>query len=220
MTERPLPMRPHEVKAVLRGEQTQFRRICKHQPEHVWGYGVHQSDKVFRAHVRFPGESQPDPYIKCPYGKPGDQLWVKETWCRRFEEPNGFVYNPDGYLDPSCCHYAADGYEVKCVDGDGFTEYRKDGRMKSPWTPSIHMPRWASRIQLEITNVRVERLNAISEDDCEAEGYEFIPWGEQPEPDAHGWYRDLWESIHGKGSWQLNPWVWVVEVKQVNGGAK
>ena len=122
----------------------------------------------------------PNKVACCPYGQPGGRLWVRET----FEDCESALH--------SCVLYRADG-----------------GTPGTKWTPSIHMPRWASRITLEITGVRVERLQDISEEDAISEGTPF-PCG--------GWvggYQKLWESIHGPGSWDLNPWVWVVEFKRV-----
>ena len=87
----------------------------------------------------------------------------------------------------------------------------------SLWKSPIHMPRWASRITLEVTGVRVERLQDISEADCAKEGAPFTYSGFAPEdaPDWRGWYRDLWESINGPESWDANPWVWVVEFRRI-----
>ena len=122
----------------------------------------------------------PNKVACCPYGQPGGRLWVRET----FEDCESALH--------SCVLYRADG-----------------GTPGTKWTPSIHMPRWASRITLEITGVRVERLRDNREADAISEGTPF-PCG--------GWvggYQKLWESIHGPGSWDLNPWVWVVEFKRV-----
>ncbi|PLK89102.1 hypothetical protein CWN56_22075, partial [Klebsiella pneumoniae] len=95
------------------------------------------------------------------------------------------------------------------------------------WRPSIHMPRWASRILLEITGVRVERLNSISQEDAQAEGLELTGWRPTySDPDSGGEvmtpydnFAQLWESIYGEESWKANPWVWVIEFKRVEGGA-
>jgi len=131
----------------------------------------------------------------CPYGQPGDRLWVRErhapaadcwgAWGRRMD---GDSSGPDPVI-----HYAADG-------GDPFVER---------WRPSIHMPRWASRITLEVGAVRVERLQDISEADAVAEGVYT-----DPAAPAYDAYRMLWEQINGAGSWATNPWVWVVEFRQ------
>jgi hypothetical protein len=144
----------------------------------------------------------------CPNGKIGDQIWVRETFSAMGDNT--------GHALP--IYYRADG-------DDGFA-----------WTPSIHMPRWASRIQLEITNVRIERLQDIGEDDAEAEGIEGInqPTGGDDyqdywrdygvnKKDADGWpwftgdpiasFKSLWNSIYK--NWDSNPWVWVIEFKVI-----
>lgn len=152
----------------------------------------------------------------CPFGAVGDRIWVRETWAR---------YNID-----QNSHDLA--YRATTP-----ADWPEEGR----WRPSIHMPRWASRILLEITNVRIERLNAISPEDAESEGLErtnFTGFGDEPglpsypEPDVYfdplkkQWkeyppeaFAGLWESIYGEGSWKANPWVWVIEFKRVEGGA-
>jgi hypothetical protein len=137
--------------------------------------------------------------MPCPYGKPGDRLWVRET---HFKYGGGFIYRADyGNLTP-------------ISDGIG-----------GPWKPSIHMPRVASRISLEITGVRVDRLQDISNEDCVAEGITAIGKGvrmpdgryaqagryETKASTVRQLYSELWESINGPDSWAANPWVWVVE---------
>ncbi len=95
---------------------------------------------------------------------------------------------------------------------------RRHGTHVVPWRPSIHMPRWASRITLEITDIRVERLQEISYADAMAEGVPFteLPPGQgRPDPLHRAKFADLWESINGPGSWEANPWVWVIEFKRV-----
>jgi hypothetical protein len=127
---------------------------------------------------------------RCRYGKPGDQLWVRETlkpWTK----------------DPELFAYAADDTKV---EGDGYNYPVKPGR---PYVPSIHLDRCWSRIQLEVTGVRVEPLWEISEADSRAEGWDGTVLG----------YAKLWESIHGPGSWDANPWVWVVEFTRIERGA-
>lgn len=156
--------------------------------------------------------------IHCPYGTPGDQLWVRETWGLH-------AYGDDTDWHRGACT----GLDLE----DSVIRYRADwGPMQESchWRPSIHMPRAASRITLEITGVRVERLQDISEADAWAEG--CIPGtlddygrpfpAEVPHPSGNGWqgwdcardwYADLWEDINGPDSWEENPWVWVVEFK-------
>lgn len=126
--------------------------------------------------------------VLCPYGQPGDRLWVRETWA---PVPSG-PCRPDNPV-----MYAA--------------------TVEKPhiwtWKPSIHMPRWASRITLEVTGVRVERLQDISNADCWAEG---MCDDNNPEQKLNRrWFSELWESINGPGSWEQNPWVWVVEFRRV-----
>jgi len=131
--------------------------------------------------------------ISCPFGEVGDRIWVRETWAR---------YNID--QDSHDMAYRA------TPPGD----WPEEGR----WRTSIHMPRWASRLMLEITGVRVERLQAITLGDvCKEIGcglYDFRPatYGFQV-------WEELWKSIYGEGSWQANPWVWVIEFKRIEGGA-
>jgi len=134
---------------------------------------------------------------KCRYGQRGDRLWVRETW-------QSLVIH-DG-LSPSDIPVGADIQYPATYDG-----------WVSKRRPSIHMPRWASRITLEITGIRVERLQDISENDAVAEGVEFwTPTVDvDPVPSPRPAYRLLWESINGAGSWGLNPWVFVIEFKRV-----
>jgi hypothetical protein len=160
------------------------------------------------------------PYVLCPYGQPGDRLWVRESWFQRGKWLPQDTPNADAD-DVSWC---------------GSQEIAYAANVKRPghdWRsrPSIHMPRWASRITLEITGVRVERLQDISEADAWAEGCqrgELDDYGRPFPADVdHGngctegwdcakdWYADLWESINGPASWDANPWVWAVEFKRV-----
>ena len=141
-----------------------------------------------------------------PYGQPGDQLWVRESWA----------YHPDG-KDKEILYRATDsGWD------DNNTGLR--------WKPSIHMPRWASRIQLEVTDVRVERVQEISEEDAKAEGISdggCLNCGnssdpeacgcDYPKPDFRDSFANLWDSINAKRgySWESNPYVWVVEFERV-----
>lgn len=208
MTERGMIFNGEMVRAILDGRKTQTRRVVKFKPREPGlnlnfsglklghyrtgdassGYVLASrgamgcwNDKTFPAH--------------CPYGQPGDRIWVRET----------FSTVPD-HDEPAGCSallYAA--------DGNG--PYGK-------WTPSIHMPRWASRILLEISDVRVERLNSMSEDDARAEGccggHDSIP-GYMYSATPHEHFHHVWTSIYGDDSWQANPWVWVIEFKRIEG---
>lgn len=152
-----------------------------------------------------------DPAYKCPYGQPGDMLWCKETWGMSFEDivPTGRQFVSGGtWGSPArpnrkpCVVFRADGDMPDDSPGETAT-----------WCPSIHMPRWVSRITLEIVSVRVERLRDIKNEDCWKEG---MCDATNPELKANRkWFSELWESINGHGSWDLNPWVWVVEFKEV-----
>ena len=123
---------------------------------------------------------------RCPYGQPGHKLWVRET-----------------HMDLGACFlYRAD---------HGAETERALVAPGQQWRPSIHMPRAASRITLEVTEVRVERLQAISRGDAMAEGCPFANMAAGPDP--RDWYRDLWNEINGPGAWGLSPWVWVVAFK-------
>lgn len=176
MKERPILFSGPMVRAILEGRKTMTRRIVKRQPS-----GFDLNDKpVFGA---------------CPYGAPGDRLWVKETWL-----PIYIDSLPGHVIDKT--QYRAD--ETNPLSGAGM------------WHPSIYMPRKRSRIKLEITGVRVERLHTITEEDAKAEGIMGATVGEYG--DRGCFITDfayLWSKINGHESWDANPWVWVVEFKRV-----
>ncbi|EMF9804891.1 hypothetical protein V4X55_002099 [Salmonella enterica] len=195
------------VRAILDGRKTQTRRIMKIQPSDGFHPTHNGYDLDLNAHWYTPGVVDKNGYLQpakkdvfgvadenegytCPFGAVGDRIWVRET----------FSAVPD-HDEPAACSallYAA--------DGNG--PYGK-------WTPSIHMPRWASRILLEITSVRIERLANVSDDDAGKEGYPA-----NPEPYGGGmdkwlWFQQLWDSIYPDQSFKHNPWVWVIEFKVV-----
>jgi hypothetical protein len=211
-TERGILFSSPMVRGVLDGSKTQTRRVVKPQPFDR-SYSKHDHRMAYASGRATDGDEIDGFYAystssggewraRSPYGQPGDRLWVRETFSHLGEGSFGIQeieYRADGECDPN---------------------------VVPRWTPSIHMPRWASRILLEITSVRVERLQAIGEADARAEGVtikdrhtvgycagEFLP------PSIRA-YRDLWDSINGAGSWDTNPWVWVVEFKRIdnNGG--
>ncbi len=218
MKERPILMNGAMVRATLAGTKTQTRRIVKPQPVmYEPGQCIGVSDMINDALV-------------CPYGQPGDRLWVRETF--------GYV-SPDEIRRPhSECNieYRAD-LPVGCTDRPGHWPVDEcAGDPERPrWRPSIHMPRAASRILLEIVSVRVERLNDISGADAIAEGIIDVPkiWPDDiSEPQFWRDYRlsgdgtfcvrtpeesfsSLWRSINGADSWTANSWVWVVEFRRV-----
>jgi hypothetical protein len=210
------------VEAILKGTKTQTRRIKRletiNNNPNWWRFDGYDKDlDVFffeaLSHQLEPLDQYND--VKCPYGKVGDVLWVRETFCLTqpgHPETYHFGYKAYNPLQPYSPDAASEKYDYSTPD---------------VWKPSIHMPKEACRIFLEITDVRVERLNDISEDNAKAEGIEEIhpaPYLirykdymsneliEYPESS----FMSLWESINGKGSWDLNPFVWVVEFKQID----
>lgn len=195
MTSRPILFNAPMVRALLDGTKTQTRRVCKPQPiadqQFVGGYYIPECKRTGGAKI-----SVKAPYVgnACPHGQVGDQLWVRET----------FLDLRGGGID----HDDADPYRYRATLGKDLTKL-----LDLKWKPSIFMPRAASRITLEITGVRVERLQDISRGDCIAEGCPFPNIAKETDPKQ--WYRDLWESLNGAGSWDLNPWVWVIEFKKV-----
>ena len=211
MKERPILFSAPMVRAVLKGSKTQTRRVVKPQPPagHNWaGWCVCSTYRADEGKATWAAGSMPrllDAHrVPCPYGMPGDRLWVREAWraLRRFDSMPP--------LDIEWRSMVA--YEADTPTGD----YRQapHGRM-GKLRPPIHMPRWASRITLEVTGVRVERLQDISSEDSLAEGIYPTSTGLYPgSPRAA--YRNLWEEINGPGSWDTNPWVWVVEFRRLD----
>ncbi|CAD5377109.1 Phage-related protein [Pseudomonas sp. OF001] len=247
MKERPILFSGPMVRAILDGRKTVTRRAIKHQPDvpvtdaiprRNYPHGPATADWYWRPkHGHLNGAPSKGWDFKCPYGEPGDRLWVRESHAQVFEVdiPEGrpvgpigtagspgrpdwkfrYVYRADGEMPNVQWHHIGDSQPVR-------------------WTPSIRMPRTASRILLEITDVRVERLQ---DGDGEtafgsrylAEGINRIHHGDgeyyyhafESEPGPGNWidpfdaWRELWESINGAEPWDANPWVWVVEFKRV-----
>jgi hypothetical protein len=204
---RPILFSGPMVRALLDGRKTQTRRAVKPQPPERWeGARPHKialttDDEGAELFAYSQSAGNGDWTARCPYGVPGDRLWVRETWAHdgpdletvrtRHEDmlPGGDSYGP---------YYRA-------------TEIAPDTLL---WRPSIFMPRWASRITLEITDVRVERLQDISEADALAEGVTHSlshPAG-RTAAENYSW---LWDDINGEGAWASNPWVWVLTFKRI-----
>lgn len=213
MRERPILFSAPMVRAILAGSKTQTRRIVKPQPPSstVSVNLYHHPDP--RPHFwAADGGALLDWAQPCPYGAPGERLWVRETW-QHANHPFG------PYQDGAPVFYRAD-YHDDPHGPDG--ELSPQGKYRE-WRPSIHMPRTACRLELEITDVRVERLNEISEADARAEGCPFTWDGKQyepPPPEVDSWqgygrasFSLLWSQINGADSWTANPWVWVVEFR-------
>lgn len=189
MKERPILFSAPMVNALLDGSKTQTRRAMKNPPS-VLGF----RPWLGRQWERLDGKGHMLDIINCPYGQPGDRLYVKETFAHHVQAI-GAKRDEDGPFV-----YAADG------------EFSKQYRLGDKWKPSIFMPRCASRILLEIADIRVERLQDISEEDAKAEGCFALG---DCECTAVRQYRELWESINGAGSWDANPYVWVIEFTRI-----
>jgi hypothetical protein len=219
--ERPILFSSPMVTAILDGSKTQTRRIIKpqppempkadchpqHQAMHPAPYlDVYCSGKHTEKNPRGMGQEwlwwqvddrACDPRFKCPFGVQGDLLWVREKWAPvadALSECTG----------PDDIYFAATAGEA---------EYAL-----TTWRPSIHMPRWASRILLEITDIRIERLQDISKADVIAEGITERD-GQPIEDVAAGWhepYAQLWESIHGVDSWESNPFIWAISFRDIS----
>lgn len=203
MRERPILFSGPMVRAILNGTKTQTRRVVK------------DINPTLLA-------SNPEPHhianaLRCPYGLPGDRLWVRESHAPRAD------------CEVSWRASMIDGIN-RTIKGDICYAADKNSRdWVSKWRPSIHMPRWASRITLEVTGVRVQRLQDISEADAVAEGIEQAQpgyWriygrdtdGADMDRGARASYQSLWQSINGPGSWEANPWVWAVSFKRLENG--
>lgn len=222
MKERPILFSGPMVRAILDGTKTQTRRavrpvgrddgfVLQDHGNGFWPYRSADGESSFyRDSKGFDIEQAMD----CPYGRPGDRLWLRETWmadppitddwpstsfagCR----PRDHSLIPERYRKPQHCIYRATW----------------DGTPLTGWTPAIHMYRWASRIDLEVLDVRVERLQDISQADARAEGAPPSHPSIDPISREFGyadfprsWYAQLWEQINGPGSWKSNPHVWVV----------
>ena len=223
MKERPVIFNGEMVRAILDGRKTQTRRAISDRHFHL-------IDVASQVGECYPLESGIDhansqSYYReyCPFGQVGDRLWVREAYqgpLFNFDQMETYLEDTSKFERPEFCEYRADG-------GKTPEYYDADDNLRYGWKPSIHMPRWASRITLEITAVRVERLNDISEEDAKAEGVK--PAGDMlpdypdtfltPKGDfatAKVAFQRLWQSIYDEESWAANPWVWVIEFKQVS----
>lgn len=199
--ERPILFSAPMVRAILEGRKTMTRRVIKPQPTIDSMGNLCWKGSCYGQ--RPDGQPRLDA-IRCPYGKPGDRLWVRETWQAVERESDGL----DGVL------FKADNDFIPIKNTPEAAELWMDSADVRPdalWKPSIFMPRWASRILLEVTEVRAERLQEISEDDAIAEGAELAVGRTNPKHP----FRDLWDRINfdrGHG-WMTDPWVWVVSFK-------
>lgn len=189
------------VRAILDGSKTQTRRVVKDTGLYAIDALIHGAETVQRELMALA--------MRCPYGVPGSRLWVRETWAETDRADGTPVV---AYRAGGCIAVGRDG--IRGPDCLLSTIAWDETPHADQWRPSIHMPRWASRILLEVTGVRVERLQEISVRDCVAEG---IPAGGPENPDGieRTEYCALWEQINGPGSWEENPWVWCVSFRRI-----
>ena len=219
MVDRPILFSAPMVRALLDGRKTQTRRVAKITAIMGNKVAIHPPEELIELEA---GEFQRGVMhyastgaLSGPYNigfAMGDRLWVREAWARtnNVNNQSNWPGRPCLCLCETHCQevviYRADGPWEWC-DDDGFSTER------SLWKPSIHMPRWASRLTLTVTDVRVERLQDISEADAIAEGA-LLPWsGFDPSSDtrtARAEFKFLWDSINCPGAWEANPWVVVV----------
>ncbi|EHW9667540.1 hypothetical protein K3N19_004498 [Salmonella enterica subsp. enterica serovar Agbeni] len=209
------------VRAILDGRKTQTRRPVKPQPELTERSGFSWNGVVFGSGSDDRETNRNFAHVKCPFGKPGYRIWVRETFRvhSRASDVATLVYRAS--VRNSWTEQTHRVPVAVC----------NKPAIPEKWTPSIHMPRWASRITLEITDVRVERLHNISERDalreglfqlpasgryCLQPGMQYFGMASRSAKEVYSW---LWASIYGEESWAANPWVWVIEFKRVEGGA-
>ena len=185
MAEHPILFSDEMVKAILEGRKTQTRRVLRKQPRDISPMNVPNMWMIHK-------ESGAGQIIGCNYGRPGDRLWVRETWAKAI--PLG-----------------------ASIHAERVYHYRADGDVLPKWKPSIFMPRWASRITLEIVRVRVQRLQEISGDECTLEGVE-VAWSDPNNNEQErAAFQNLWDRINAARGcgWNVNPWVWVIEFKKL-----
>jgi len=217
MNEKPILFSSEMVQAILAGRKTQTRRVIEPQPIFDGFYYEYKDIPWLKT-------GDPLPFIGhlCPHGVPGDQLWVRESW-RTVEVDSGLdgvLYKADNHFQP---------IENTQAAADLWCDAHKNAKHGKAWRPSIHMYRWMSRIMLCVVNVRVERLQDISEEDAIAEG--LVSWKSEKtdaihygikasdvwEADPRITYKRLWDKVNSdRGySFESNPWVWVISFKVV-----
>ncbi|EBB9389300.1 hypothetical protein V6183_17320 [Enterobacter hormaechei] len=245
MTERGMIFNGEMVRAIRDGQKTQTRRIMKVQPD-TSEFGLrriiessiaNEIGMYFWSQEDARGIKARSKQFSCPYGDVGDRIWVRETWWQAGQSHARYPDDDEyGWYGSRRILFAADGnppnepndHYPNGLGGGKFSAAKPNHLWRK--RPSIHMPRWASRILLEITDVRVERLNSISETDAEAEGIDMEALFDSQDcydciaghnmtgrPTATGAFKYLWETIYGSDSWQTNPWVWVIEFKRIEG---
>jgi hypothetical protein len=223
MNEHPILFSSEMVREILKGRKTQTRRVIKPQPIMQYPWYDCSDGLQFWTDSPNQGEKGNPEFRKVPYGKKGDRLWVRETWA----------------------HDDMDCKDVRCGNRDHIWWKANEKKIvadsfagSAHWRPSIHMPRWASRITLEVVKIRVERLQDISRDDAMFEGVQVVnPYKIEPDlppgfpaafrdysdpknfftADPVASFRSLWDSINDKRGfgWSSNPWVWVIDFRKL-----
>ena len=216
MKERGMIFNGEMVRAILDSRKTQTRRIMKPQPGPCPRGGHWWPSNVFKTMLHVEEEMQNSKGgwgglvgDACPFGDVGDRIWVRETFqgpLFDYDLMDSYCKDPTPFEKPEFCVYKADGKPAPEF-------FDADDNLHCCWRPSIHMPRWASRLLLEITSVRVERIRSMSQDDARAEGV-IAASGPM---EAGLAFRELWDSIYGEESWKANPWVWVIEFERIEG---
>lgn len=216
--ERPMLFNGEMVRAIREGRKTKTRRVVN--PRYPFEVDEREDGSLWPF---FPSYVTGEPdveWLECPFGEPGDRLWGRET----YRGHTGSIVQdgaPDGY--ELCLAYAAGGYSGTLrVDSAAYNRHIGDPARR--WRPSIHMPRWASRITLEITEVRVERVREITEEDARAEGCSWSDgapevdtgqFTEQPY-EAREEFQHLWNAVsEPRFGWDADPFVWVVSFRRV-----
>lgn len=235
--ERPILFSTDMVRAILAGSKTQTRRIIKPQPYQtesgMWRWAGTRPNAT-RATGAISSNVCPEKWgsiFPSPYGSIGDRLWVRETWLPgAWDAQEGMIkaiYKADIKKSKWFSPYQDDGdgekfnrmwrsicdeLDRKGIHPDADGMYNFKGVQKQPlsWRPSIHMPRAACRLLLQITDIRVERLNSITPEDAIKEGCQYNAPDESSKYMYTDWYKTLWEKINGPHSWAANPWVWVI----------
>ncbi|MDM4221801.1 hypothetical protein QTP17_23925 [Klebsiella pasteurii] len=214
------------VRALLDGRKTMTRRPIKWRQTRATEIAEREDGSKWPWSED--AENVCDYWHPCPFGAVGDRIWVRETWailgnedgccidweeklCKADERSAARIYR-------ASCEQRPGNYGLWSIPDDAdWKPHTKDYQYEGAWRPSIHMPRWASRILLEITNVRVERLKSISDSDAIREGCSTANM--KSGDCVADVFARLWSSIYGAESWNANPWVWVISFKRVEGGA-
>ncbi|EMQ4303646.1 hypothetical protein WG886_004352 [Yersinia enterocolitica] len=210
MNEKPILFNAEMVNAILSGRKTQTRRIISEKTLHLFDVAASAGE----CHpLELCDERSQSYYLEfCPLGKPGDQLWVREEWqvIHDYVDEHG---NVDERRFARSIPKQRGNYWHPVYAASWGDESREDRGF--PWRPSLHMPRWASRINLLITGVRVERLSTISTGDAMAEGYPAEREATGGSLDSWLWFRELWDGIYPDNTFEVNPWCWVIEFERM-----